>query len=212
MLRGLELRVPAGSVVAITGPSGSGKTTLLRVIAGDEPIDAGQIRLGAEIWADDLTDLEPSRRRVAAVPQGGGLLEDRNVGANIALGLPRKVRNSRPGAHRVAEMFDLVGLSDDTAGRRPAQLSISERQRVALARSLVDRPAVLLLDEPFYAFDPSTRHRFRAELELLLHRTATSTVLVTHDDSDVNELADQHHRLVDGRLRPGAGAAPGAGR
>ena len=194
--------------MAVTGPSGSGKTTLLRVIAGDESIEAGLIQLGAQVWADDATDLEPSHRRVAAVPQGGGLLDDRNIGANIALGLPRKVRNSRVGAHRVAEMFDLVGLPDDLAGRRPAQLSISERQRVALARSLVDRPSVLLLDEPFYAFDPSTRHRFRAELALLLHRTATSTVLVTHDDNDVTELADHHLRLVDGRLQPGAGSTP----
>ncbi len=202
MLRGVDLEVAAGFVVAVTGPSGSGKTTLLRLISGDDAIDAGAIRVAGQVVADEHVDLGTERRPVAAVPQGGGLRDERNVGANIALGLPRRLRSRREGAARVAEMFDLVGLDTPVADRLPPQLSVSERQRVALARALVSRPAVLLLDEPFYAFDPATRARFRTELRQLLKQTDVATVLVSHHESDVAELADQHLRLVDGRLAP----------
>lgn len=202
MLRGVDLEVAAGSVVAVTGPSGSGKTTLLRLIKGDEALDAGAIWVAGQVMADDRIDLGTERRPVAAVPQGGGLRDERNVGANIALGLPRRIRSRLEGAARVAEMFDLVGLDTPLADRFPPQLSVSERQRVALARALVARPAVLLLDEPFYAFDPTTQARFRTELRHVLQQHTMATVLVSHHESDVAELADRHHRLVDGRLTP----------
>lgn len=151
---------------------------------------------------DERIDLGTSRRPVATVPQGGGLLDERNVGANIALGLPRRQRNRRAGAALVAEMFDLVGLDTPVANRRPAELSVSERQRTALARALVAQPTVLLLDEPFYAFDPTTQAGFRTELRHLLSQTDTATVLVSHHESDIAELADEHHRMVGGRLEP----------
>lgn len=188
VLRGIDLEVPAGTVVAITGSSGSGKTTLLRVVEGEETPDAGSVVVA---------------KPVASVPQGGGLLAARTVSAIIALALPRKIRNSRAGAARVAEVFDLVGLADAVAGRRPEQLATSERQRVALARALVVRPTVVLLDEPFYAFDAATRARFRTELGTMLRRAGTASVLVSHHAGDVTELADRHFRLENGRLTLG---------
>ena len=157
VLRGVDLDVAPGEIVAVTGLSGSGKTTLLRLISGEEAVDAGSIVVAGRVMADDDIDLGTSRRPVASVPQGARLVDDHMVGTNIALGLPRRERNRRTGAARVAEMFDLVGLSTALADRRPPQLSVGERQRVALARALVGGPDLLLLDEPFYALDPPAR-------------------------------------------------------
>ncbi len=152
--------------------------------------------------ADDRIDLGTSRRPIASVPQGARLLDDRLVGTNIASALPRGERTKRTAAARVAEMFDLVGLPTALADRRPPELSPSERQRVALARALVGRPALLLLDEPFSAFDPATRTRLRGELRTVLAAARTATVLVSHHDSDVADLADRRLRLHAGRLVP----------
>lgn len=186
----------------MTGVSGSGKTTLLRVISGDEAIDAGNIVVAGRVMADDNIDLGTSRRPVASVPQGARLVDDRLVGTNIALGLPSGERKQRTGAARVAEMFDLVKLSTAVADRRPPELSVGERQRVALARALVGRPDLLLLDEPFYALDPVTRTQLRTDLCTVLAATRTATVLVSHHDSDVADLAGRRWRLQDGRLVP----------
>lgn len=202
VLRGVDLEVERGGVAAVSGPSGCGKTTLLRVIAGEADLDAGVIRVGGTVVADPTTDVPADRRPVAGVPQGGGLLDDRNVGANLALVLPRRVRSSRKGARQVADMLDLVGLATSMADRRASQLSIGERQRVALGRALIRQPAVLLLDEPFFAFDPGTRARFRDDLHRLLGETDTATVVVSHDAADLVGLADRHYRLVAGRLEP----------
>lgn len=194
----------AGEIVAVTGPSGSGKTTLLRLIGGEESLDRGVIEVAGRTMADDRVDLGPLRRPIASVAQGAPLLEDRNVGENIASGLPRKERNRRTGALRVAEMFDLLDLATPLADRRPPELSVSERQRVAVARALIGRPALVLLDEPFYAFDPQTRDRIRGELGRVLRATSTATVLVSHHANDPAELADRQLRLRDGRLSPPA--------
>lgn len=200
MLRGLDLDVAPAEIVAITGPSGSGKTTLLRIVSGDEALDAGSIVVAGRIMADDRIDLGTTRRPIAAVPQGARLVDHQLVAHNIMLGLPRRERTKRTGAARVAEMFDLVGLPTPLADRRPPELSIGERHRVLLARALVARPELLLLDEPFFAFDPATRARLRPELRAVLRAAGTGTLLVSHHDSDVAELADRRWRLQDGRL------------
>ena len=205
MLRGLDLDVAPAEIVAITGPSGSGKTTLLRVVSGDEALDAGRVLVAGRIMADDRIDLGTSRRPIAAVPQGARLLDEHQVAANIRLGLPSRERSKRSGAARVAEMFDLVGLPTPLADRRPSELSVSERQRVLLACALVARPELLLLDEPFFAFDPATRARLSPELRVVLRSAGIGTLLVSHHDSDVADLADRRWRLQDGRLVPPAG-------
>lgn len=187
--------------MAVSGPSGVGKTTLLRLISGAESADTGTIEIAGRIMLDDRIDLGTTKRPVASVAQGAPLLEDRNVSTNVAFGLPRRERNRRIGAARVAEMFDLLEMPTALADRRPAELSVSERQRVAVACALVGGPALMLLDEPFYAFDPQTRARIRAELGRVLRAAGTATVLVSHHASDLAELADRRFRLHDGRLR-----------
>ena len=187
--------------MAVSGPSGIGKTTLLRLISGAESADTGTIEIAGRIMLDDRIDLGTTKRPVASVAQGAPLLEDRNVSTNVAFGLPRRERNRRTGAARVAEMFDLLEMPTALADRRPAELSVSERQRVAVACALVGGPALMLLDEPFYAFDPQTRARIRAELGRVLRAAGTATVLVSHHASDLAELADRRFRLHDGRLQ-----------
>lgn len=180
----------------------------MRVISGEEAADAGSIVIAGRTVADEQIDLGTSRRPVASVPQGARLLDHRQVGTNVALGLPRQLRSGRRGAGRVAEMFDLVGLAIPLADRRPPELSISERHRVLLAQALVGHPELLLLDEPFFAFDPATRGRLRTEMREVLRAAGTATVLVSHHDSDVAELADRRFRLQDGRLVPPAPESP----
>jgi iron(III) transport system ATP-binding protein len=202
VLHGIDLDVAAGEVVAVTGPSGAGKTTLLSIISGEEAADDGRITVAGKIMVDDRTDVPASRRPIASVPQGATLLDDRQVGTNIVLALPRRERTKHASAARVAQMFDLVGLPTALADRRPPELSISERQRVLLARALVGWPDLLLLDEPFFAFDPSTRARLRPELRQVLHAAGVGTVLVSHHASDIAEVVDRRWRLHEGRLVP----------
>jgi iron(III) transport system ATP-binding protein len=204
VLSGLDLTVPAGGIAIVTGPSGSGKTTLLRLITGEESPDAGTVRLGDRVLTDDRIDLPPDERGVALVPQGGGLLPDHNVGANIALIMPKRERNSRRGAARVAGLFDLLRLPDALADRRPHEISVGERQRVALARGLIARPELLLLDEPFFALDAAARHELRTDLVAVLRESGTTAVVVTHDEEEAVGLGDAIWRLTGGVLVPGA--------
>ncbi len=202
VLSGIDLTVPSGALAVITGASGCGKTTLLRLVSGDEPPDAGAIRLGGRVLSDDRVDLPPEKRGVAMVPQGGGLLPEHNAGANIALVMPRRERSSRPGAARVAALFDLLRLPDAVADRRPHELSAGERQRVALARGLIARPELLLLDEPFFSLDAGARRALRTDLAAALRVWGTTTLLVTHDEAADTGLGDAIYRLAGGVLSP----------
>jgi iron(III) transport system ATP-binding protein len=193
VLRGVDLSVPAGSLVAVLGVSGCGKTTLLRAIAGFERIERGRIELGERTLDDDRVHLAPERRSVGYVPQDGALFPNLDVRANVAFGLSRARRRTSV----IDDLLELVGLSQH-ARRHPHQLSGGEQQRVALARALAREPAVLLLDEPFSALDASLRASVREEVAALLRRQGATTVLVTHDQEEALSLADSVAVLRDG--------------
>jgi iron(III) transport system ATP-binding protein len=193
VLAGVNLSVPAGSLVAVLGLSGCGKTTLLRAIAGFERIQRGRIALGTRTLDDGLQYVAPERRDIGYVPQEGALFPNLSVRANIAFGLSRAQRRSTV----VDELLELVGLAP-LARRYPHQLSGGEQQRVALARALARAPEVLLLDEPFSSLDASLRVSVREEVSALLRRQGATTVLVTHDQEEALSLADSVAVLRDG--------------
>ncbi|MBI1352354.1 MAG: ATP-binding cassette domain-containing protein [Actinomycetales bacterium] len=198
----LSLHVAAGDAVAVLGPSGSGKTTVLRLIAGLDVPDEGDIRIA------DTTVLgvPPERRGIAMVSQSPRLFPHMSVLDNVAFGpqmsgVPK--RQARQAAERYLDLVHLPGMGR----RRPATLSGGQQQRVALARALAAEPAVLLLDEPFSALDPSLRadmHRLVTELRALLQPTI---VLVTHDHQEAALLADSVAILIDGQLQQHVAAA-----
>ncbi len=153
----LDLTVPQGAFFALLGPSGCGKTTTLRMVAGLEDATAGSIMLGE----DDITHRKPYRRPVNTVFQSYALFPHLTIFENVAFGLRRQGRKDVKVA--VNEMLELVELVD-YAARRPVQLSGGQQQRVALARALINRPQVLLLDEPLGALDLKLRRQMQIEL------------------------------------------------
>jgi iron(III) transport system ATP-binding protein len=194
VLTGLDLSVPAGSFTAILGSSGSGKTTLLRLLAGFDRPDRGIVKIAERIVDAGAIHVQPERRRIGYVPQEGGLFPHLTVAANVGFGLSRAARRSR-----VNQLLELVGLAD--LGRRyPHQLSGGQQQRVALARALAIEPEVVLLDEPFASLDAHMRASVREEVQRILQASATTTLLVTHDQDEALSLADRVAVLRDGQI------------
>ena len=188
---GVDLRLERGGFKAVLGPSGSGKTTLLRLIAGFERPDAGSVSIGGRPVAGPDAWVEPEARRVGMVFQQGALFPHLTVAGNVGFGAARP--------ERVGECLELVGLSDRTRSY-PHELSGGERQRVALARALAADPEVVLLDEPFSSLDAGLRERLREEVAAILRDAGTSTLLVTHDQSEALSLADTVAVLRAGRV------------
>lgn len=197
VLRGINLLVPEGGLTAILGPSGCGKTTLLRLIVGFETPDSGTITVGGTTVSDAGHFLPPERRGVGYVAQEGALFPHLNVAANITFGLGRRDRRAR---RRVTELLELVGMSPGYANRYPHQLSGGEQQRVALARAMCPQPALVLLDEPFSALDAGLRAETRLAVADALAASATTAVLVTHDQSEALSMAHQVAIMRDGVL------------
>lgn len=185
-LDSVDLTVSDGSLTAILGPSGCGKTTLLRVIAGFERLDAGHVRLGhRQVAGDGAPFVPPERRHVGLVPQEAALFPHLDVAGNVGFGIPRQGRSAR-----VDELLELVGLPG-YRHRRPYELSGGEQARVALARALAPAPEVVLLDEPFAALDAALRAEIREDVRSVLHATAATGVLVTHDQEEALSIADE---------------------
>lgn len=204
VLRSTDLAVRCGEVLAVLGPSGCGKTTLLRVLAGLHPADAGTIDLDGRRVTEGRRAVPPEHRGVGLVPQESALFPHRDVAGNIAFGLrsrrkgrPRMDRDQR--RRRVAELLDLVGLAGYER-RYPDELSGGERQRIALARALAPRPSVVLLDEAFGALDASLRSQLRADVREILHRSAATAILVTHDQDEALSMADRIAIMRAGRI------------
>lgn len=195
VLRGIDLDVAQGEVVAIVGPSGGGKTTLLRIIAGFEDPDEGTVMVDGDPMVGPRHNVPAERRRIGIVPQEGALFPHLDVGGNIGFGLGRGPDRAR----RVADMLALVGLPG-SEGRRPADLSGGQQQRVALARALAPSPRLLLLDEPFAALDANLRAQVRDETLALVRAAGATAVLVTHDRTEAFSVADRVGILLGGRL------------
>jgi spermidine/putrescine transport system ATP-binding protein len=191
----LDLAVRPGEFLAILGPSGSGKTTTMRVIAGFVRPDLGRV----EIAGRDVTDLPPHRRDVNTVFQSYGLIPHMTVLQNIEYGLKVKRVPRAERTRRVGEMLDMVRLSN-AADRRPNELSGGMQQRVALARALVNRPSVLLLDEPLAALDRKLREDMQVELRRLQSELGLTFVYVTHDQEEALGMSDRLAVMNEGRL------------
>jgi len=198
-LKGVDLDVGSGELVALLGPSGSGKTTLLRIIAGLESLDEGEIRFHGE----DATSRSVRDRQVGFVFQHYALFRHMTVFENVAFGLRVRPRTTRPSNNeiksRVSELLRLVQL-EALAGRYPSQLSGGQRQRVALARALAVEPKVLLLDEPFGALDARVRQELRRWLRRLHDDLHITSVFVTHDQEEALEVADRVVVMNQGRI------------
>jgi sulfate transport system ATP-binding protein len=199
VLRGVDLDVRQGELVALLGPSGSGKTTLLKIVAGLEWPDQGALSVNGEDWLR----LGPRDRRTGFVFQHYALFPHMSVRDNVAFGLTVRPRSERPSRGQIAARVDaLLAFLQiaPLADRFPAQLSGGQRQRVALGRALAIEPAVLLLDEPFGALDAAVRRDLRAWLRGVHDATGSTTVFVTHDQEEAFDLADRVVVMGEGRI------------
>jgi multiple sugar transport system ATP-binding protein len=192
----LDLEVSDGEFLVLVGPSGSGKTTVLRMVGGLEEATAGEIRIGGR----DVTGLAPRDRDIAMVFQTYALYPHMTVAQNMAFGLKlRKVPRDEI-RRRVGEAAELLGLSD-LLERKPRALSGGQRQRVAMGRAIVREPAAFLMDEPLSNLDAKLRVQMRAEISRLHQRLGTTTLYVTHDQTEAITMADRVAVMRDGRLQ-----------
>lgn len=191
----INLNVPAGSYTCLLGPSGCGKTTTLRMIAGHEDITSGDLLIGDR----RVNDLPPAQRNTAMMFQSYALFPHKTVWENVDFGLKMRRLPKPERAVLVNEILEIVGLTK-FADRKPAQLSGGQQQRTALARALVTRPQVLLLDEPLSALDENLRVKTRSELRRLQKQFGMTFVQVTHGQDEAFALSDQIVVMDHGRI------------
>jgi len=193
-LRGVDLQVDDGELMVVLGPSGSGKTTLLNVIAGLTSYR------GSVLFDDVSVDkLRPYERDIGYVPQDLALFNHLRVKDNIAFGLRMRGVDEREAESRALRVMEMLGI-EHLADRYPLTLSGGEQQRVAIARAIVLEPKVLLMDEPFSNLDVGLRRSLRMELKSLQRKLRLTTIFVTHDIAEAEELADRIAVMVKGRI------------
>lgn len=193
VLKGLDIKITRGEFITVLGSSGCGKTTMLRIIAGLEEPDAGQVLLNG----NDITLLEPNKRNVNTVFQSYALFPNMNVEKNIAYGLKIKGTPKTEIKKRVDEMLKMVQL-EGFEKRRPDELSGGQRQRVAIARAVINRPDVLLLDEPLGALDLKLRRQMQLELKRLQKKLGITFIYITHDQEEAINMSDRIAVMRDG--------------
>ncbi|TBU82970.1 ABC transporter ATP-binding protein [Pseudomonas daroniae] len=193
---GLDLAVGANEFVTLLGPSGCGKTTLLRTISGFEQLDGGELL----IQGLPMNAVPPHRRPVHTVFQSYALFPHMSIGDNVGYALDVRGVGKAEKRQRVGEALELVGLAGMQL-RKPGQLSGGQQQRVALARAIVDRPALLLLDEPLSALDRQLRQAMQRELKNLQHELGIAFVFVTHDQEEALTMSDRIVVLDGGHIQ-----------
>jgi spermidine/putrescine transport system ATP-binding protein len=186
VLRNISLQVAEGEFLTILGESGSGKTTLLRIIAGFEDADSGEITMGGE----RLDNLPPFRRRVNTVFQSYALFPHLSVEQNVGYGLRVAKVSKTEVSSRVEQALAMVKMTA-LAKSKPSKISGGQQQRIALARALVNRPRLLLLDEPLSALDANLRRQMQVELKSLQRKVGISFVFVTHDQEEAMVMSDR---------------------
>jgi putative spermidine/putrescine transport system ATP-binding protein len=194
-VRDLDLNVPQGEFLSMLGPSGSGKTTVLRLIAGFEDMTSGSIRIGGE----DLTRVPPHQRPVNTVFQDYALFPHLTIAENVAYGLRVRGQSKSDRSDAVSSAIAQVRLGH-VASRLPHQLSGGQRQRIALARALILRPRVLLLDEPLGALDKQLREEMQIELKSIQREVGITFIFVTHDQEEALTLSDRVAVFNNGRI------------
>ncbi len=195
VLRDVSLEVAEGEFLTILGESGSGKTTLLRIIAGFESATSGELWMGGE----RLDQQPPYRRRVNTVFQNYALFPHMTVEQNVAYGLRVAMRPQQEIKERVADALEKVQMTAH-ANKKPSKISGGQQQRVALARALVNRPRLLLLDEPLSALDANLRRQMQVELKSLQREVGIAFVFVTHDQEEAMVMSDRIALLRSGNL------------
>jgi ABC-type Fe3+/spermidine/putrescine transport system ATPase subunit len=195
VLRNVSLEVAEGEFLTILGESGSGKTTLLRIIAGFENLTSGEVWMGSE----RLHEQPPYRRRVNTVFQNYALFPHLTVEQNVAYGLRVAQRPEPEIAQRVGDALDKVKMTA-YAKSKPSKISGGQQQRVALARALVNRPRLLLLDEPLSALDANLRRQMQVELKSLQREVGIAFIFVTHDQEEAMVMSDRIALLRSGEL------------
>jgi spermidine/putrescine transport system ATP-binding protein len=189
----MDLHIPAGQFFALLGPSGCGKTTTLRIVAGLETPTQGQVLIGGQ----DVTGMKPHERPVNTVFQSYALFPHMTILENVAFGLrQRKIDDPVAKAQQALELVELGHI----ASRRPQQLSGGQQQRVALARALVNRPSLLLLDEPLGALDLKLRRQMQIELKAIQMEVGLTFLHVTHDQEEAMDMADTVAVMNKGRV------------
>ena len=193
-VKGINLDIQPGELIALLGPSGCGKTTTLRMIAGLETVTAGDIRVGGR----SIKEMRPGERNIGVGFESYALYPPLNVRENLAFGL--RARKVAAVDERVAALAKRLEM-EDMLEMRPAALSSGQKQRVALARALIRNPPVLLLDEPLSHLDAAQRERVRRELKLLQREFGYTTIVVTHDQLEALSLADRIAVMHDGVIQ-----------
>ncbi|MGQ8917210.1 ABC transporter ATP-binding protein [Pseudomonas lundensis] len=191
----INCSIAQGEFVTLLGPSGCGKSTLLRCIAGLTPVDDGKILLDGQ----DIVPLSPQKRGIGMVFQSYALFPNMTVEQNVAFGLRMQKVNANDSQKRTTEALQLVELND-YAKRYPHQLSGGQCQRVALARSLVTRPRLLLLDEPLSALDARIRKHLREQIRQIQRELNLTTIFVTHDQEEALTMSDRIFLMNQGRI------------
>ncbi|PSM52298.1 molybdenum ABC transporter ModABC, ATP-binding protein [Campylobacter blaseri] len=190
MLLDLTLQIQDKTFLALCGQSGSGKTTFLRCLAGLEK-SVGLIKVDDEIWQDEKIFLPPQKRRIGFVFQDYALFENLTIEQNLLF-----VQKDKTLCQRLLDMLDIANLKD----RYPNKLSGGQKQRVALGRAMMRKPKILLLDEPLSALDPNLRAKLQDEILKIHNEFKTTTILVSHDPSEIYKLANEMIELKDGKI------------